>query len=285
MNIEQIGIGLLCVSQDDRAGRCGRDRQGVVMSESEAVPKPDVPDVWPAGSETLKAAGFYDQDAVADSAFARILLLGAPGTGKTTSILTTAPGPIAHINCDGDSATKEAARQGAKYFTLDVGLTGTRKAWQKARTAVEKAVAAGEVKTVVLDSISMLADNLYDEISLTAEGFDLWNELNSELSKLKRLFALEAHVFVIGHITTPYKKDDPEAEGIMPLIGGKSKVLIPSYAQDRVLFDWVSGRNPERMFLLGPQGNWSYGCRRANRKMAIAADVTKALFPALGITP
>lgn len=250
------------------------------MNEAATGETPDAP-----APDLLSAAGFYDQDEVRDSAYARILMLGSGGVGKTTSVLTTAPGPIAHINCDGDSATKEAARQGAKYRTLDIPAHGTRAGWKKARAAVTKAVEAGLVKTVILDSVTMLADNLFDEIDLTETGYDRFNALAAELiPPIKRLFALPCHVFVIGHLSAPFRSDDPEAEGIVPLIAGKSKAILPLLTPDRVLFDYVNGRKPERCFLLGPQGNWSYGCRRATRNRVIPADVMK-LFEELGIAP
>ena len=238
-----------------------------------------------SGPDLLAQAGFITSQDVQDSAYARILLLGSGGTGKTTSVLTSAPGPIVHLNFDGESATKEAARQGAEYRTIDVPVVGIRKAWPKLRAAVTQAANAGQIKTLVIDSVTMLADNLFDEIDLTETGFDRFNALSAELiPPIKRLFTLPCHVFVIGHLSAPFKKDDPEAEGIVPVIQGKAKTILPLLTPDRVLFDYVNGRKPERCFLLGPQGNWSYGCRRATRNRVIPANVG-TLFEELGIVP
>lgn len=235
-----------------------------------------------APHSVLSAAGFYDQDEVAETAFARILLLGPGKIGKTTALLTTAPGPIAILNCDGDSATKFARKQGAKYLTCDITSRAT---WKAARIAVKKAVEAGEVRTVILDSVSILAKTLVEEISITeSDKRALYGELGTQMGFVKRIFELPCHVFVVAHITAPYKDDDNEEEGILPLIPGQSKMYIPTIAHDIVLFDYVCGRTPERQFVIGPQKNWSYGGRNVKRSCVTPANVP-ALFAELGISP
>jgi hypothetical protein len=75
-----------------------------------------------------------------------------------------------------------------------------------------------------------------------------------------------------------------EEEGIVPLIGGKMKEKFPGLLHDPVLFDYVQGRKPhERMFAIGPQGDWNYSGRNMNRSCAVPATVP-ALFKELGIT-
>lgn len=234
-------------------------------------------------SAAFAAAGAYDQDVAIDDAFAKVLLLGNSGVGKTTSILTTAPGPIGLINCDGRDATAEAGRQKARYQVLDVPTKGTRAAWKKAFEVACRAATNGEIRTLVLDSFTLLQDNLFDEIDLTETGFDRFSALNQELlPRIKKLRDLPCHVFVVGHLSAPYKKDDPQAEGIMPMGIGKPKSMVPTLFPNKVLFDYQDGRTPERMFLLGPQGNWTYGCRRATKKQAIPADV-RVLLDNMGI--
>jgi hypothetical protein len=222
----------------------------------------------------LAALGVYNESEAKDSAFARILMLGPPKVGKTTSILTSAPDPLI-INCDGDSATKYAAKQGGKFLALDAN---TRKEWVAARNTAKKLVDAGHVRTVVLDSLTLLADNLVDELGVTLEGHDLWREVLAQVvGGVKRLFALQAHVIVVAHMI-----HGSEEEGIVPLLAGQAKIKIPAIAHDCVLFDFVAGRKPERQYLVGPQALWSYSGRNVRRSCATDATIP-ALFAELGI--
>lgn len=222
--------------------------------------------------------GIQTQDEVVENAFARVLLLGPAKAGKTTTIVGTAPQPLV-INCDGIGATK-----GAKHVyadsTFDVVDAHTRAQLKQAVTTAEKMVAAGITKTVVLDTVSLLADSLLDEIKLSLSGWDVWDELDScIMGALKRLCKLPAHLFVISHMN-PAK--DP-TEGIMPAIGGKLKTRLPGLLDDWILLDVENDRKPfERAFLLGPQKTWTHSGRNVRKKNIVEATVP-ALLAELGI--
>lgn len=221
--------------------------------------------------------GVMTQDEVEESAYARVLLLGPAKAGKTTAIAGTAPQPLI-INCDGIGATK-----GAKHIydsTFDVVDAHNRAGLKNAVSVAEKMAAAGITKTVVLDTVTLLADSLLDEISVTLTGWDIWTELeNCVMGALKRLCKLPAHVFVIAHMS-PAK--DP-TEGIMPAIGGKLKTRLPAYLDDWVLLDVENDRKPhERAFLLGPQKTWTHSGRNIRKKEMCEATVP-ALLGHLGI--
>ncbi len=227
----------------------------------------------------LVAAGVYDQASAKENAFARILLIGPAKAGKTTCLALTAPGPTLLINCDGDGATKGAANQGAEFMAVDAN---NRPSWIRAVNLAHRMAAEGKVKTIVLDTVTLLCDNLLDDITVTLEGWDVWRELADKLrGGIKKLLTAEAHVFVVAHI-------EPEADtaaGILPAIPGKMKVKIPALLDDWVLLDVEPERMPhERQFLLGPQKNWSHSGRRVTRTCALRADVLE-LFAELGITP
>lgn len=226
--------------------------------------------------EDLEAMGVVDQDGAAESEFARILVLGPAKAGKTTCILATAPSPLC-INCDGLSATKGAREEGGKFLVVDATTRATLKA---AVGIAEKLVAAGDVKTVVLDTATLLADNLLDEISVTLTGWDVWSELSSVVTHaVKRLCRLPAHIFVVAHMAP----DKDVAEGIMPAIGGKLKSRLPALLDDWILLDVEPGRKPfERQWLLGPQKTWTHSGRNIRRTIAVEATVP-ALFAELGI--
>jgi hypothetical protein len=221
--------------------------------------------------------GIMTQDEAVENAFARILLLGPAKAGKTTCVAGTAPKPLI-LNCDGQSATKGAKLvYDAEFDVLDVT---SRKSLEFACSAAEQMVAAGLTRTVILDTATLLADTLLDEISVTLTGWDVWTELNNCVVRaVKRLAKLEAHLFVVAHMD-PSK--DP-AEGIMPAIGGKLKTRLPAMLDDWILLDVDPERTPQRQFLLGPQKHWTRSGRNIRRSCAVEATVPK-LFAELGIT-
>jgi hypothetical protein len=88
------------------------------------------PDEHPAAADPMAALGFYSQQDARDSAFARLLLLGPSKLGKTTAVVSTAPGPVVVLNADGDSALKYPAKIGAKFGALDIT---NRREWQGSR--------------------------------------------------------------------------------------------------------------------------------------------------------
>jgi hypothetical protein len=234
-----------------------------------------------AASAALRAKfGVLTQDEAKDNAFARILLLGPAKAGKTTCIAGTAPKPLV-INCDGLSATK-GARLVHKQSRFLVAEAQSRAGLINAVKAAEALVAAGDVRTVILDTATLLVDNILDEVTKAGfEGWDRWEELEKAvMGSVKKLASLEAHLFVISHMD-PTK--DP-AQGILPTIGGKLKTRLPAMLDDWILLDVDPERNPERVFLLGPQKTWTHSGRNIRRRCMVEADV-EALFEELEITP
>lgn len=226
--------------------------------------------------QQLADMGVLNQDEVVENSFARVLVMGPAKAGKTTSLLATAPAPL-HINCDGMSAAKGASALGGKFLSVDAFDTAGLK---RALEIAEKLVAAGNVKTVVLDTVTLLADNLLDQLSVTRSGFELWGDLAELLvATVKRLCKLQAHIFVVAHMMPDNKND---AAGIMPAIGGSSKVRIPALLDDWILLDVEPGRKPERVWLLGPQKSWSHSGRNIRRTTQVEATVP-ALLAELGI--
>jgi hypothetical protein len=210
------------------------------------------------------------------SAFARILLLGPAKAGKSTAC-ATAPSPLV-INCDGQGALKGAARLGGKFLAIDAYSRATWKA------AIRQAVGwATEEKcrTIVVDSVTLLQDNLLDEIGQSFSGFEKWGELARELvGGLKILLKAPAHLIVTAHMMA----DSDNIAGIVPVLSGQSKTRIPALLDDWVLLETLTEPTVKRQFLVGPQKNWTASGRNVRRSCAVEPTIP-ALFAELGIRP
>lgn len=225
------------------------------------------------------ALEIYDQETSVEDTWARVMLLGPPRVGKTTSILTTAPGPIFAINCDGRSSLTFPREEGAKFMAVDCETAAHM--IEAARLAC-KLAAEGKIRTVVFDTITIAVDNMQEEFSRRLEGRELWAEiLATGMRLIRQLTQVDAHLFVIGHLL---QGDYADTVGLVPAIGGQLKAKVPARLNDWVLFDHVPGRNPERQYLLGDQTKWSAAGRNIRRSIALPADVN-ALFEELGIKP
>lgn len=239
---------------------------------TEAAPRAE----WLPTQAELEELGLSDQDTAAENAFARVLVLGPAKAGKTTCLASTAPRPFV-INCDGQSATKGPKELGASFIVADAT---TRASWRKSCQLAVKLANDGKIGTIIVDTLTLLADNLLDEIAVTLDGYDRWNELAAQLCKgLKGLMTAPAHLFVVCHMTP----DHDAAAGILPAIPGNSKIKIPGMLDDWILLDVEPGRKPhERVWLLGPQKTWNHSGRNIRRSVAIEATVP-ALLTELGI--
>lgn len=235
-------------------------------------------------SVDLSKYGAHTSEDVRSNAYARVMVLGGGKIGKTTALLTSAPKP-GIINCDADDATKWAAdpnHGNAKFLQWNAY---TRQSWAKAVHSATLAVQDGVIETVIADSMSLLCNNLVDELSIL-HGEDkraLYGELiKVVMAGVKKLCKLQAHVFFVAHISP----DFDEVTGVTPLIAGQTKVLLPAFVSDWVLFRCdpeASDPNLVRQFVLGAQGKWT-ASGRSIKKPAIIPATVPVLFNELGIT-
>jgi hypothetical protein len=232
----------------------------------------------------LAKLGVVDQNTIAKTTFARVLLLAPSKVGKTTAIAGTAPSPFV-INCDeAASALKGATNtygDKAKFMTFSVPAKGVKAKWREAVKVAKELVSKGIVRTVSVDTLLMLQDSLLRELSVTLDGFDLWREVEKELmGGIKELCALPCHVFLVSHIT-PSKEDF--AAGVLPGIQGSAKLKIPAMIDDWILLDInLDGAEPKRRFVVGPQKTWSANGRNIKRSTTTEPTIP-ALFEELGI--
>lgn len=207
------------------------------------------------------------------SAFARVLIVGPGKVGKTTCTATTAPGPVMIINCDGRDACVGAAAQMTEEQLDSTVIVNARTVtqWDEARALAIKLSKEGKIRSVLVDTVSLLSDTVVTELKITLDGFKLWDEAKNiiyggvdELAE-----SLQAHLFVICHIDALSGDDAPA--GILPMIAGSSKRWIPAAMSDIVFLE--AGADGSRKFLLGPQKFWTFQGRNMKRTVAIDADV------------
>lgn len=221
----------------------------------------------------------------AGDTWARILLLGAAKTGKTTSVLLTAPQPIFVINCDdserNQTALLNAARMGAKYTAANVRTIAQ---WHAVQQYAVDLAEAEEAQTIVLDTITLLGQNILMDLKQQDWNGDtraMWGEFLDEMQMgMHQLLRVDAHLIVIAH---PMPGEDTP-EGLLPAMPGKAAAYIPARFADWIWFEFDPKEDPERGFLVGPQKHWRHGARHAKRSARVEADVC-ALFEELGIEP
>src|SRR4051812_41544453 len=94
--------------------------------------------------------------AVESSTYLRLLVMGAPKSGKTQTCISTAPGPVYVINSDDEYSLKPAAR--VCQFTWDLALGKDAQTIEKALHEARTGVKEGRYKTIVWDTMTRYSD-------------------------------------------------------------------------------------------------------------------------------
>lgn len=219
----------------------------------------------------------------------RMLVMGPPKCGKSSACVATAPGPVAIILCEADSALKGPVRHspGKDHF-----IFCRVKDWdsmQRALVEVKEAVKTQGVKTIVVDPLSDFATALEEQCLRATwndknepDGRRAYPEYNNRLRHVfDQLFRLKAHLIVITHyIETGGSligdQLDKTGVGIVPLLAGKARATVAAKFNDVIWMEIrkVDGK-PQRVFITGPEGAWGPGCRSLDGTHVLPADVTK----------
>lgn len=214
---------------------------------------------------------FYDGSELAQSAYARVLLTGDRKVGKSVQIIGTAPRPVAVLNGDGPGAPQAVKR----YFDfadgelkiLDVTSVDL---WKKGCVAAKKMAEDGQIKTIVVDTITLLVNSiLAREFGRKFTGFEIWrNTCDTFMAGLEHLKLAPAHVFLISH----FGIEDGQIT-----LDGKLKKDVPALVNDIVHLDFKPGREYPRMFNIGPSASGLSGGRSSDENKQIPADVSELL--------
>jgi hypothetical protein len=211
---------------------------------------------------------FYDENELQASAFGRVIVTGPRKMGKTTALLTTAPGPIAVLNCDGEGAPIAAKRFGAKDLKI-VDVTSPD-LWRKAVDGAIKLADKGEVRSIVVDTFTLLVNNVLTLAhNKRYEGFEIWrNVLDDGIRGLTKLSYAQAHVFIVCH----HNLEDGQL-----LLNGALKEQVPSMMHDIVQFEFRAAKEPRRVFHIGPDAAGMTGSRLCDENKTIPANAEQLL--------
>ena len=219
--------------------------------------------------------------------FLRMMVLGFSKAGKSTQVVSTAPGPVYVINSDQKEALVPVTRFCSDFLHNHVISS---QAMNEAIELARQLVKEGKVQTVVWDTISGFSPYLEAEAfasTLTKDGKEdgrkAWPVYRKIIrSTLSRLFKLKAHVIVISHYLDVGGAPDEESkgvaktgQGIVPMLGGASRAEVGGMFQDVVFMEkqLTGPGKEERFFVTGIDGVYGPGCRSVNGNRVMPADV------------
>jgi len=122
--------------------------------------------------------------------FYKIMILSAPGKGKTYSLRNLNRQKTGYINSDDKPLSIDG---GFKYHAKPRKFAGVIKAF-------EDYTANPEIDLIVLDTISNTFDLLLEEMRANFKGFEIWSNYNIQVTRLLKLIkSVQKEVIVIGH--------------------------------------------------------------------------------------
>lgn len=219
--------------------------------------------------------------------YLRLLVMGPAKVGKSAMCVATAPGPVAILLCEADSALRGPKRHSPNKKHFGFWRVRDWDTMQKAVVEVSVEVKEGRIKTVVVDPLSEFATNLEAQCLKATnndrgepDGRRAYPEYNNRLRHLfDQLFRLKAHLIVITHYietggTLIGDQLEKTGQGIVPLLAGKARALVAAKFNDVV---WMEIRKGERVFVTGPEGAWGPGCRSIEGTQVVPADIGKLI--------
>jgi hypothetical protein len=228
--------------------------------------------------------------ALENDPFLRVLVMGPPKLGKTTTAITTSEGKTRVLLCEADSALSEAKRRKGNF---DFERCLSDKAYEQMTTFLAQAkedAKSGSIQNLLIDPLSDFADRLLAQshkLNLTKGGEEDGRRAYPQCTKrllhcLDLAFTIPCHVIVVCHYIDVGGQELPGAlektgDGIVPLLPGQARARVAAKFNDVVWFDIDKADNEKRIFVTGPQGAWGPGCRSLSRFAILPADFTKLI--------
>ena len=218
--------------------------------------------------------------------FDRVLILGEPHIGKSTSVVASAAEAFGLgyvMNCGKKTGLLGAGRR-SKRFHWD--LIRDEKDMEDALKIGRKGCKEGTYKWIVIDDYNLYASRLEEMLEdITrnekgeSDGRRYFREYRKRLvNVLLRCFDFKAHVYVISHfIETGDGLIEGQTEksgyGVAPLFAGAARKEIPGLFGDIVFMAPSSEDGKQRSFFINPTGVYGPSCLSATETSEIDADV------------
>ncbi len=228
----------------------------------------------------------HDASELEREPYDRVLILGEPHIGKSTSIASSAAAAFGHgyvINCGKKEGLLEAKRRGGK-FTYD--LIRDEAQLEDAIKEARRGAKEGKYKWVVIDDYNLYASWL--EVALEdqtrnqkgeADGRRFWREYRKRLvNVLIRCFDLKAHFYCISHYMETgggliEGQTEKTGVGVAPMFAGAARKEIPGMFGD-VIYMAPNSKDPsKRSFHINPVGVYGPSCLSLPDTREIDADV------------
>jgi hypothetical protein len=227
-----------------------------------------------------------DASALERDPYDRVLVLGQPHHGKSTSVVGSAAAAFGMgyvINCGKKSGLTDAARRN-DHFKWD--LVRDEAQMEEALKEARRGCKDGTYKWVVIDDYNMYASWL--EVALEdqtrnakgeADGRRFWREYRKRLINiLVRCFDFKAHFYCISHYIESGSgliEGQTEKVGVdvAPLFAGAARKEIPGMFGDIVFMAPSSKDHSKRSFFINPIGVYGPSCLSADGTSEIDADV------------
>jgi hypothetical protein len=222
----------------------------------------------------------------------RLLVLGPPKIGKSVTVLGTCPQPAYVINCDQDNALDHVTSiYPNARFAQERTPVHTMAQMERGLYIGRKMAKAGEIKTVVLDTLSGFSPFLLTECeSLNADGRKYFPAYTNYIINLcSRICELPAHVIVTSHYIDATVEESAEVgkvgPGVVPLLATKgARMRVGAEFSDIIFMENRKGHG--RVFMTDIEGIWGPGGRNIHRVKVngIKANV-RTLMREMGMLP
>lgn len=227
----------------------------------------------------------HDASALEREPYDRVLILGEPHIGKSTSVVASAASAFGLgyvMNCGKKTGLLEAKRRGGKFMW---DLIRDERQMEDAIKEARRGCKEGKYKWVVLDDYSLYAswlESALEDMTRNSKGESDGRRYYREYRKrlvniLIRLFDIKAHFYCISHFIETGGLIEGQTEksgfGVAPLFAGAARKEIPAMFGDIIYMAPHSTNKGERSFFINPVGVYGPTCLSSRETREIEADV------------
>ena len=195
------------------------------------------------------------KDRELETSLLKVLVLGDYGTGKSV-FASSFPQPGYVFDFDNGMVTYEGGDW--LYDTFAATAAGWV-AFEKALPEVEKEIKAGNIKTVVVDSLTSLGDCAMERAmqldpKRSVEGGPIWNvhyqiQKNLVAPKIRRILSYPCNIVITGHWKVQQDAQTGSISSIDLLIVGDLSAKVPGYF-DEVYAAGTTGMGSNLRYIL-----------------------------------